>query len=816
MKETSSSKLPQSDPSTMASANRPKSSSSKGSNRLVYSIASGLKKGTKKIFKKNQIGRNNDGLPNGRRNSRRQRRQHYGTFRRRTRRNRGLKNDQDSESFSSPERKSILNPLSSTDTISRSMQAMNNQPSIDMPSGIGIVQGDDDIQSQVLRNFEYLMRRINTYVIVYLCGAYQSFSFLSTGLVLKFGICTLIMWVTCIIIKCMVYRALQKEKESRKEIVAEDFSFACSDYEEVGKPRSVEYDIRGVSHRLEEGLEEDQEEEEEEEEEQDEEQDDDEEELADEDGDVESQKLLLTSPEVRGEDKAQSPRDTLHEESLHSMVSLNEVEVSKRSWEQVTQITSLDPPQNHPDMEELFVINKLENERIYPNGKPIPVENEFISGNLVSMLRTKDADVKDPTPEMRGSSTNDSVSNYFRDKKRRFEIQLQFKFKKLPETQSPLFISSELDEPIKLSMIQRAFMKATMNFVKKKNPSFSYSIFDDIKFSEEDKRAGKYEKPRLSFPVETSLDRLVVTKPGEEPPALGGDIHEDPEAIAKRKKGIIYNTNDTYTFCFWCAYIDFLKWKACNLPAIRPFSIANVNGAQSACIKFYFLKSTSGRHFQCDMDLIADVELAHRKESLMGDGLNSWIDKRIQESNGSPIVKSAKNQTENIGIPKFKIDTRADSDSDDVSSDLDGGIDDEQTDLDLDEIDEGSEESETPKKDSTQYHPSSGDQNGIGLKHAHEHETFSQLPPSQVKNFKFDVPAWIEIMHGKKKKLQRVYAVRVVRNIESSLLQENNERVDAEFPSSFTRLRTGKQLSELAQLGIQLGIKMSKGGNMER
>ena len=71
-------------------------------------------------------------------------------------------------------------------------------------------------------------------------------------------------------------------------------------------------------------------------------------------------------------------------------------------------------------------------------------------------------------------------------------------------------------------------------------------------------------------------------------------------------------------------------------------------------------------------------------------------------------------------------------------------------------------------------------------------------------------------MHGKKKKLQRVYAVRVVRNIESSLLQENNERVDAEFPSSFTRLRTGKQLSELAQLGIQLGIKMSKGGNMER
>jgi hypothetical protein len=84
----------------------------------------------------------------------------------------------------------------------------------------------------------------------------------------------------------------------------------------------------------------------------------------------------------------------------------------------------------------------------------------------------------------------------------------------------------------------------------------------------------------MSFTVEGSLDRLVVSKPGDTLPTLGGAIHEDPESIKRQKKGqlVDWNTRDTYTMALWTSYVDFLDWKVINLPGIRPFGLASVLG----------------------------------------------------------------------------------------------------------------------------------------------------------------------------------------------------------------------------------------------
>merc|ERR1712156_17371 len=124
-----------------------------------------------------------------------------------------------------------------------------------------------------------------------------------------------------------------------------------------------------------------------------------------------------------------------------------------------------------------------------------------------------------------------------------------------------------------------------------RNPTFSYSLSGKEKVSDDDKQQGKYEDPHFAFPIETSFDRIAITKAGDKPPTLGEDVYEDPISMKERKNGkrIDFNTEDTYTICIWSAYLDYVQWKAMNLPAVPSFSLTNVNGAQPMEVKVYSL-----------------------------------------------------------------------------------------------------------------------------------------------------------------------------------------------------------------------------------
>lgn len=176
----------------------------------------------------------------------------------------------------------------------------------------------------------------------------------------------------------------------------------------------------------------------------------------------------------------------------------------------------------------------------------------------------------------------------------------------------------ELEWAPKFGMIQRTIVSAALKFIKKFNKGFHYNI--DY---EKPRNDGKYEVPHLAFPVESCMDRVVVTKSGENPPLLGQQIFEHPADIKTRKKGSVkidWNLEDIYTLVVYSSYCDWVDWQILGLPGIRPFGVTSVTGSQPISLKFYSIPSDNGNpvtsettcHYVCNQMKISEYEITHR------------------------------------------------------------------------------------------------------------------------------------------------------------------------------------------------------------
>ena len=313
----------------------------------------------------------------------------------------------------------------------------------------------------------------------------------------------------------------------------------------------------------------------------------------------------------------------------------------------------------HPTLVPFYVMNAYSGERVVCNGeKPFHISNEWFEMDMVLLVRTPDVD--DPSLPS-GSLSNQKVGDYLRSKQRRFEFQYQMKLKKIP-TGKQVYFACELDEPIKMGMIQRAFVGAAMAFIKTTNPQFHYSISGSKKTPD-----GKYEKPHMSFLVEDGLNRLVTTKPGETPPELGTEIIEDAESLKRRKKGvpIAWNTEDTYTMALWSAYVDFLMWRVINLPGIRPFDLASVISNQSIGFTLYLTDDNRGndKHYQKDLDYLVNLEVSNANKAESGPCANSWLATH-QKAKQQAAELSAPQLQGQISVSKDIIDADEEDDKD--------------------------------------------------------------------------------------------------------------------------------------------------------
>uniref|UniRef100_A0A7R9WLV0 Domain of unknown function at the cortex 1 domain-containing protein n=1 Tax=Craspedostauros australis TaxID=1486917 RepID=A0A7R9WLV0_9STRA len=277
----------------------------------------------------------------------------------------------------------------------------------------------------------------------------------------------------------------------------------------------------------------------------------------------------------------------------------------------------------HPQLKRVSIVDCHSMNEIIPNNVPMPIDNECFSGHIMLLVRTPDVDdIKEMKP--RGDIPC-RVSNYMKSYKRRFEFQFQVKLKKVPT--GPLFLGCEVNDPIKVSRFTKGLSNVLLAMIRRINSGFHYSWGIDMKkpslLDQEAINEGRYEKTHLSFPVEASMDRIVITKPSEKLPDLGYELFETPESVKRRRRmgagSVDWNLDDTYTMCLWSAYCDWIKWKSMNVPGVRPFSLSAVSGKQPIYLSVYEIsnvcpqdyKKKKPPHNRKDLKIYTRLEFCH-------------------------------------------------------------------------------------------------------------------------------------------------------------------------------------------------------------
>jgi len=492
--------------------------------------------------------------------------------------------------------------------------------------------------------------------------------------------------------------------------------------------------------------------------------------------------------------------------------------------------------------------------RIIPNSKPVPFDTPMYHGTMLMLLRPENADNNDATQR-------DPTATYFRGKQRRFEFQFQLSFKQEPT--GPLYLGCQVEKPVQMGMIQRVFVGTLLSFVKKMNSGFHYSFGEEI--SDSDRAKGSYERAHFAFGVEASMDRLVQTTPPEIPPKLGGTLEESPESCKYRKKvgrgSVLWNTTDVYTMSLYSAYLDWTSWQGLNLPGVRPFSMNSVLGAQPITLTVYALKSINSDienekkptnlpqpHYEKDRDLYTCLEFSNLLAT-KGGVAEEWETKLKTRKNQEEICETVHLTDDQSETIDQTSDEKESSNGDSQESLVEGRMVEVTTLIASSHYVSDNSEYIKNAVDDTCTEDEKDDAAEVdSLVIAHNKDFInktsigisSESEPSNknMKDTKLDVSAWIEIIHRTKRIRMRAYIVRVSQSSGSDMpsqiddarlvnvtLQEKNsneteprneaqhdKNATTDFVSGlkdmgdekskvFTRIRTGRDLSPLLQLG---------------
>ncbi|GMH71831.1 hypothetical protein TL16_g05758 [Triparma laevis f. inornata] len=204
-----------------------------------------------------------------------------------------------------------------------------------------------------------------------------------------------------------------------------------------------------------------------------------------------------------------------------------------------------------------------------PNSRtPIPLITDTFEGQALLVLKPQ-------KPE------DDKFyhERIFKGKQRKFEIQIQGKFKKIPK--GTVYIGGEITEgPMNLGLVTRGLCNMLLGFARKINSAMNYSFGDKE----------QEELPHIVFPLWTSVDKMVVTKEGESVPEIGVLFPEDEKERNKRRGGSglgDWNTHDTYSFSFNSMYVDLPAWKLVSLPMMRDMDLKTFWGTAGLRLVVY-------------------------------------------------------------------------------------------------------------------------------------------------------------------------------------------------------------------------------------
>ena len=157
---------------------------------------------------------------------------------------------------------------------------------------------------------------------------------------------------------------------------------------------------------------------------------------------------------------------------------------------------------------------------------------------------------------------------------------MQGKFKRMPIGE--MFCGAEAMNKMELGIFTRSISKAACNFCATMVKDLHYSFGDA-------QTQPNYEVPHIVAPLFPTLDKIIVTPAGQEPPLLGSPFVED---LDYRKQRLQFRQIDqanidlesTYSFSVNTSNLDLQDWTLMGIPMVKPMDLRSFFGESSLAL----------------------------------------------------------------------------------------------------------------------------------------------------------------------------------------------------------------------------------------
>mmetsp|Transcript_10318 Transcript_10318/g.29006 ORF Transcript_10318/g.29006 Transcript_10318/m.29006 type:complete len:1103 (+) Transcript_10318:44-3352(+) len=404
-----------------------------------------------------------------------------------------------------------------------------------------------------------------------------------------------------------------------------------------------------------------------------------------------------------------------------------------------------EPPYNFPSLG----MSVLSNTDIVPGftinhrGGGVPIESDLFVGKVLLMMRPPNSAEDDPYYH----------EQIFYKKKRRFEIQIQGRFKYVPE--GTVWCGFEISEQMQLGLVSKGLCNLLLRLVSKAVPGDMHYSFGD---------KNNDELPHISFPAWTLFDKVVVSKEGETPPPLGPEVLPETNSVARKRSGQVgdWNTTDTYSFSYHSMYLDLPIWHVVNLPT-SDIDLSQFWGESKLRIVVYENDSGNGKHLQRDNRYIAGIQaqyLGFKDDQSIADVIDE-NDARPMDQNKLSLISRSISYNKLEGNVEPEADASVDGDESRIMTVSAS-------------IMEGWDNSTVESDDETTFYDATGmlrseselaleggrvyveDDSSVGF----EIETSYVCDESSRNHLLYDMlcPAWIDVPSDQRGKYRRVFA----------------------------------------------------------
>jgi hypothetical protein len=138
-----------------------------------------------------------------------------------------------------------------------------------------------------------------------------------------------------------------------------------------------------------------------------------------------------------------------------------------------------------------------------------------------------------------------------------------------------IYVGADVTNKMELGIITRSFSRAILKFVGTMVNDLHYSFGD---FPD----TPGFEKPHLVAPLFPTMDKIVETPEGEEPPPMGIPFVENPEYRRMRLKNKVTNDlidlSKTYSFSVNTSNMDLITWCIVGVPMLQTIALQTFFG----------------------------------------------------------------------------------------------------------------------------------------------------------------------------------------------------------------------------------------------